>query len=105
MSSPINSWFTCPRTFTGSGSTEAGWSHIASISIRWPCVDVPKWIDIPTTIDGDYLMGLGADASQLYVARTSDDFFCVDAVAARQGHHDDIWPMKTRDLIRFSLVG
>jgi len=75
--------------------------HLHPLAVR----GVPKWIDIHTTIDGDYLMGLGADASQLYVCSDSDDFFCVELSPHAKAITTTFGRLKTRDLIRFSLVG
>ena len=73
--------------------------HLHPLAVR----GVPANIDIHTTIDGDYLVELGADAGQFYVCDNSDAFFCVELspnikrVPARTG-----W-LRKRYLVRFSV--
>jgi hypothetical protein len=73
--------------------------HLHPLAVR----GVPTNIDIHTTIDGDYLVELGADAGQFYICNNSDAFFCVELspsvkrVPARTGS------LRKRYLVRFSV--
>jgi hypothetical protein len=53
---------------------EAHCFHLHPIAVR----GVPANIDINTTIDGEYLTGLGIDADSLFVCENSDQFICVE---------------------------
>lgn len=75
--------------------------HLHPLAVR----GVPKLIDIHTTIDGGYLMGLGADANQLYVVADSDHFFCVELSPHAKVLTTNLGRLKTHDLVRFSMVG
>jgi len=73
--------------------------HLHPIAVR----GVPGAIDIHATIDGDYLLGLRVDASQLYVSSNSDEFFCVELSPQAKRILKTTGRLTTRNLIRFSL--
>jgi hypothetical protein len=75
--------------------------HLHPIAVR----GVPASIDIHTTIDGDYLMGLGVDAKELYVCADSDKFFCVELSPHAKRILATMGRLTKRALVRFSVIG
>jgi hypothetical protein len=75
--------------------------HLHPIAIR----GVPRSIDIHSTIDGDYLLGLGVDSEQLYVCADSDDFFCVELSPHAKRILGPVGRLTKRAVIRFSVSG
>jgi hypothetical protein len=73
--------------------------HLHPLAVR----GIPDAIDVDTTIDGDYLMGLGVDASQLYVCADSDELFCVELSPRAKRILKIVGRLTARKLVRFSL--
>lgn len=75
--------------------------HLHPIAVR----GVPDSIDIHTTIDGDYLLGLGVDAKQLYICADSDEFFCAELSPHAKRILGPVGRLTKRALVRFSVSG
>jgi hypothetical protein len=74
--------------------------HLHPIAVR----GIPKSIDICTTIDGDYLVGLGVSAQEIYVVTDSDEFFCVELSPRAKQIAEAKGRLTQRALVRFSVV-
>jgi hypothetical protein len=75
--------------------------HLHPIAVR----GVPDSIDIQTTIDGDYLLGLGVDLKDLYICKDSDEFFCVELSPRAKRILGSLGRVTKRAIVRFSLTG
>jgi hypothetical protein len=75
--------------------------HLHPIAVR----GVPRSIDIHSTIDGDYLLGLGAVSRQLCICPDSDDFFCVELSPHAKRILGPVGRLTKRALVRFSVSG
>jgi hypothetical protein len=73
--------------------------HLHPIAV----LGVPKHIDINTTIDGDYLLGLGITADQLYVCQDSDEFICAEISPSEKRIHTTLGRFTRRAVLRFSI--
>lgn len=73
--------------------------HLHPLAVR----GIPANVDVHTTIDGDYLVELGASADKFYVCDSSDKLICFELsprakrVPGRPGR------LRTQDLLRFSV--
>ena len=75
--------------------------HLHPIAVR----GVPRSIDIHSTIDGDYLLGLGVSSKQLYICADSDQFFCVELSPHAKRILGPVGRLTKRALVRFSVSG
>jgi hypothetical protein len=73
--------------------------HLHPLAVR----GVPAKIDINTTIDGDYLTGLGVGANQLYVCKDSDELFCVEISPEAKRMISPLGHFTKKALVRFSV--
>jgi hypothetical protein len=74
--------------------------HLHPMAVR----GVPKRIDVNTTIDGDYLLGLGIAADQCYVCESSDELLCLELSPKAKRINTRVGRLTARHLSRFAAV-
>jgi len=74
--------------------------HLHPMAVR----GVPQRIDVDTTIDGDYLLGLGIAADQCYVCESSDELLLLELSPKAKRINTRVGRLTARHLSRFAAV-